>query len=129
MKRSAKSTGSAFGGFRGFGASSSSPTLSYITPPPDLSGVPQNIVVPFKNLLKKDSTTKAKALDEIVGYVREQNNGEELEEAILEAWVRTHSQRSKITQLTPYHRLSCMPESRSTIPAESANFPTSSCSS
>jgi len=97
MKRSAKPTGSASGGFRGFGASSSSPTLSYITPPPDLSGIPQNIVVPFKNLLKKDSTTKAKALDEIVGYAREQHDGSELEEAILEAWVRTNSKQAAIS--------------------------------
>jgi len=41
--------------------------------------------VPFKNLLKKDSITKAKALEEIVTYVQSQK--EDIKEPILEAWV------------------------------------------
>ncbi|KAK4442443.1 hypothetical protein QBC34DRAFT_25201 [Podospora aff. communis PSN243] len=99
MKRTAKfgnplgsSSPSGFGspgGARGF---SSSTTLSYITPPPDLSSIPQEIVVPFKNLLKKDSITKAKALDEILSYVRGHNG--ELDESILEAWVQLYARVS-----------------------------------
>ena len=78
-------SGGGFGGFGGFRESSAS--LSYITAPPDLSGIPQEIVVPFKNLLKKDSTTKAKALEEIISYVQSspsENGG--LDESIIEAW-------------------------------------------
>ena len=59
--------------------------------PPDLSSISDaNVVVSFKNLLKKDATTKAKALDDLVAYVEahpyEQDGG--AEEAVLEAWVR-----------------------------------------
>lgn len=56
------------GGFGGFTASST--TLSYLTPPPDFSGIPQEIVVPFKNLLKKASTTKEKALQDILAHLQ-----------------------------------------------------------
>jgi hypothetical protein len=76
--------GAAFGTSKGLG-SFSRITLSYIAPPPDLSGIPQDIIVPFKNLLKKDSITKAKALEEIVAYVQTQKD--DLAEPILEAWV------------------------------------------
>ncbi|KAK0620565.1 hypothetical protein B0T14DRAFT_567308 [Immersiella caudata] len=76
----------------GFGAFSSSTTLSYITPPPDLSSIPQEVVVPFKNLLKKDSITKAKALDEILSYVRGHNG--ELDESILDAWAHLYARVS-----------------------------------
>lgn len=80
-----------------FGAfSSQSPVsnLSYIAEPPDLSGVSdRNVVVSFKNLLKKDSTTKAKALEDLVEYVKlhpyEQNGG--AEDPILDAWVRMNA--------------------------------------
>ena len=71
-----------------FGAVSSSP-LSYIYEPPDLDSIEEpNVVVAFKNLQKKDSTTKAKALEDLQLYVQslnEKNDG--LEDAILEAWV------------------------------------------
>ena len=76
--------GGAFGTPKGLG-NFSRITLSYIAPPPDLSGIPQDIIVPFKNLLKKDSITKAKALEEIVTYVQSQK--EDIKEPILEAWV------------------------------------------
>lgn len=95
MKRATKfgnspgtSSPGGFGSSSGFGGFSSSTTLSYITPPPDLSSISQDIVVPFKNLLKKDSITKAKALDELLAYVRRHNG--ELEEPILDAWVSLH---------------------------------------
>ena len=80
-------TGTA-GGVSTFGAVSNSP-LSYIYEPPDLSAIEEpNVVVAFKNLQKKDSTTKAKALEDLqlyVQYLSEKKDG--LEDAILEAWV------------------------------------------
>ncbi|KAK3318725.1 hypothetical protein B0H66DRAFT_640071 [Apodospora peruviana] len=74
------------GGFGGLGTSSST-TLSYITPPPDLSRLPADIVVQFKNLLKKDSTTKSKALEEIVVYVETLPSKDgRVEDSVLDAW-------------------------------------------
>lgn len=70
-----------------FGAASSS--LSYIAEPPDFSSIsdPQ-VVVSFKNLLKKDSVTKAKALEEIKDYLsRIEARGGGIEDGLLEAWV------------------------------------------
>lgn len=79
----------AFGGAPStFGAVSSSP-LSYIYEAPDLATISEpNLVVAFKNVQKKDSTTKAKALEELKLYVQSLNEKNEVvEEAILEAWV------------------------------------------
>lgn len=81
-----------FGG-RGFGAVSSSP-LSYVYEPPDLSSISEpNVVVAFKNLQKKDSTTKAKALEDLLQYVSglEKVNG--VENGVLEAWVGSCGRR------------------------------------
>lgn len=82
---------SAFGGFgsSGFGSSQSS-VLSYIQEPPDFSGISDsNVVVAFKNLSKKDATTKAKALEDLQAHV---NTPEvEVEDGFLEAWVRFHA--------------------------------------
>ena len=71
-----------------FGAVSSSP-LSYVYEPPDLNAVSEpNVVVAFKNLQKKDSTTKAKALEELQSFVQSLNGKKEgVDDAILEAWV------------------------------------------
>lgn len=75
------------GGFGGF--ASSSTTLSYLTPPPDFSSVPQEVVVPFKNLLKKASTTKDKALQDIVAYVQSVGSkGQIVEDQIIDTYVR-----------------------------------------
>ncbi len=79
----------AFGGAPStFGAVSSSP-LSYVYEAPDLATISEpNIVVAFKNAQKKDSTTKAKALEELQVYVQSLNEKQEVvEEAVLEAWV------------------------------------------
>lgn len=66
-----------------FGSRSS--RLSYLAEPPDLGLITDaNVIVSFKNLTKKDSTTKAKALEEILSLV---NAGSEIEEGILTAWV------------------------------------------
>ena len=63
--------------------------LSYVYEPPDLSNISEpNIVVAFKNLQKKDSTTKGKALEELQSYItsdKVKQNG--VEHPVLEAWV------------------------------------------
>ena len=79
-----------FGGFGGFTTSSSGSNLSYLAEPPDFSSVSDaNVVVSLKNLQKKDATTKAKALEELVTYVQahpyDQDGG--AEEPILDVWV------------------------------------------
>lgn len=76
--------------FGAFSSTSSGSTLSYLTEPPDFSAISDaHIIVSFKNLLKKDSTTKAKALEDLVTYAEahpyEKDGGSE--EPILEAWV------------------------------------------
>lgn len=76
------------GGFGGFSTTSS--TLSYISEPPDLAAVSDaNVVVSLKNLLKKDSTTKAKGLDDLLLYVQAHphEKGGGVEEPVLDAWV------------------------------------------
>jgi len=84
---SAGALGTGFGSTSGFGSASSA--LSYLAEQPDLTAVSDpNVVVSFKNLSKKDSTTKAKALEDLqshVGSLIEQK--QEPEEAFLEAWV------------------------------------------
>ncbi|KAH8804720.1 hypothetical protein F5884DRAFT_796984 [Xylogone sp. PMI_703] len=84
-------------GFGGFGFASAASSLSYLTAPPDLSTISDaNVVVSFKNLLKKDSTTKAKALEDLKAYVQqhpyEKDGG--VEEPILDAWVQLYSRTS-----------------------------------
>lgn len=79
---------SPFGGFQSPTAfqTASSP-LSYITELPDLSAISEpKAVVFFKNLGKKESVTKAKALEELQEYIsRAAESG--VENAVLEAWV------------------------------------------
>ena len=95
--------GGAFGstglaGLSTFGTVSSS-TLSYFFEPPDLSAISEpNVVVAFKNLLKKDSTTKAKALEDLHAYVLSlgvEKGG--VEDAILEAWVGLRGNHLRVT--------------------------------
>lgn len=71
-----------------FGAVSASP-LSYVYESPDLSRTSEpNVVVAFKNLQKKDGTTKAKALEDLQAYVTSDKVQEEgLENPVLETWV------------------------------------------
>jgi hypothetical protein len=92
FKSQASSSRAASGAvFGGFGFTSTGSTLSYLTEPPNLSSITDaNVVVGFKNLSKKDATTKSKALEDLRVYVQahpfEQGGG--TEEAVLEAWVR-----------------------------------------
>jgi len=83
-------SGTGFGGFGGAGVQFSGSTLSYLAEQPDLSPISDaNVVVAFKNLLKKDSTTKSKALEDLRSHAQshpyEQGGG--VEQPILEAWV------------------------------------------
>ena len=97
---SARAASGAFGGVfgRGHGAFGSSSTtfggvapspLSYVYEPPTLTGIADpNVIVAFKNLQKKDGTTKAKALEDLQNYVGSlEKNG--IDEGVLEAWVRS----------------------------------------
>lgn len=83
------SNAAASSSFGGFGSPSTfSPAasqLSYVTEPPDLSHVfDGNLVVLFKNLLKKDDTTKAKALEDLQNTL---SSSADVEEPVLTAWV------------------------------------------
>lgn len=97
------SSGRSFGspapsGFGGFStASNSAGSLSYLSDPPDFSAISDsNIVVSFKSLLKKDSTTKGKALADLIQYTQahphDQDGG--VEDAVLDAWVLLYPRTS-----------------------------------
>ncbi|KAF2204969.1 hypothetical protein GQ43DRAFT_363503 [Delitschia confertaspora ATCC 74209] len=82
-----------FGTPSSFGFSISSSPLSYVTEPPDLSSISDpNVVVYFRNLSKKDSTTKAKALEDLQAYISALD--EPVEEAVLEAWIKAFPRTS-----------------------------------
>jgi hypothetical protein len=85
-------------GFGGFSSqSTSSGSLSYLSEDPDLSSLSDpNIVVSFKNLLKKDNTTKSKALADLIQYTQAHPNETDggVEEAVLAAWVRLYPRMS-----------------------------------
>ncbi|KAL8999416.1 MAG: hypothetical protein Q9169_001730 [Polycauliona sp. 2 TL-2023] len=77
-----------------FGAVSSSP-LSYVYEPPDLTSISEpNTVVAFKNLQKKDSITKAKALEDLLRYFSSGETNEGVEDAVLEAWIKVYPRTS-----------------------------------
>ncbi|KYG42752.1 hypothetical protein M433DRAFT_157530 [Acidomyces richmondensis BFW] len=66
--------------------------LSYIQEPPNFSGISNaNAVVSFKNLSKRDNTTKAKALEELHTYVAD---GAEIDDSFLELWVKFYPRLS-----------------------------------
>lgn len=88
---------STFGGFTGLGGSDARSSLSYLSEPPAFGALTDpNVVVSFKNLLKKDPTTKTKALEELVAYVQahpfEKDGG--VEDAVLDVWVQLYPRTS-----------------------------------
>ena len=90
---SARAASSTFGtsSFGGFGSPTTFQTaaspLSYVTELPDLSAVSEpRVIVAYKNLSKKDSVTKAKALEELQDYLAQVAESG-VENAVLEAWV------------------------------------------
>lgn len=98
ISRSTSGFGSASAsGFGGFGDSGSGSSLSYLAEPPSFSNVTDpHVVVSLKNVLKKDSTTKAKALEELLAFVQdhpfEKDGG--VEEAVLDVWVQMYPRTS-----------------------------------
>ncbi|KAJ2898792.1 RING zinc finger [Zalerion maritima] len=75
----------------GFDAFSSLSPLSYLAEPPDFSALDPHVTVSFKSLsLKKDDATKARALGEIVAFVKENPFVDGTGDAILEAWVKLY---------------------------------------
>lgn len=78
--------------------------LSYVAEPPDFSDISDStLVVALKNLSKKDSTTKAKALEELEDYVlaRGPETGG-VEDALLEAWVGFHKMYISVSLVMAY---------------------------
>ncbi|KAF2152461.1 RING zinc finger protein-like protein [Myriangium duriaei CBS 260.36] len=103
MKKAAKSTassGRAVAGASAFGTFGNSATfethaspLSYVSEPPNLSAFSDsNIVVQFKNLMKKDATTKTKALEDIQTYLKSPDI--QVEEALLSAYAKLYPRLS-----------------------------------
>ena len=89
--RAAAGAFGSFGGFSGtFGSGGREPSsLTYITEPPDLSRISdQQLVIAFKNLLKKDDITRTKALEELKDHISlvEGRKGT-LDDGFLDAWV------------------------------------------
>ena len=86
-----------------FGGAATGSSLSYLAEPPSFAAVSDpNVVVSLKNVLKKDSTTKAKALEDLLQHVQahphEQGGG--VEDALLDIWVRLSP--------IPAHLTSCL---------------------
>ncbi|KAF7197399.1 E3 ubiquitin-protein ligase listerin [Pseudocercospora fuligena] len=81
------------GGFGGFGGSTQSSVLSYVQEPPDYSNISDShVVVAFKNLTKKDGTTKAKALEDLQASLISGETG--IEDGVVEAWVKQYPRLS-----------------------------------
>lgn len=102
-------------------------SLSFTTPPPDLSQICDgNLLVSFKGLLKKNDTTLAKALEEIRSYVRSKREGDSDKfdlidfSRVIYAWVSTQWMCGLPQQLTD-HRLISILVLRSIIPVGFAN--------
>lgn len=74
----------AFGAFK-----HSASSTSYLAERPELSGLPDpNLVVSFKNLAKKDDTTRTKALEDVQTYVSNVQAGNSVvDDGFFEAWV------------------------------------------
>ncbi|KAJ5961211.1 Zinc finger RING-CH-type [Penicillium vulpinum] len=98
---SSRAAASAFGSFGGFSGGLSSEgkdpsALTYIAVPPDLSRIAdQQLVIAFKNLLKKDDITRLKALEELRDHISavEEKKGT-LDDGFLDAWVRIYPRLS-----------------------------------
>lgn len=66
-------------------------TLSYLSEPPNIFTISDaNVIVCFKNMTKKDGTTKSKGLEDLRTYVQDYEQDGGVEEAILEAWVKLY---------------------------------------
>ena len=90
---SARAATSAFGAPSSSAFATSASPLAHVSEPPDLSTISDaNVVVLFKNLSKKDTTTKARALEDLQAHLARQH--EPVEEGVLEAWVKMYPRAS-----------------------------------
>ncbi|KAG5947016.1 hypothetical protein E4U53_006478 [Claviceps sorghi] len=101
MKRAqrgfAVAPGSAFGLHAGFSSPPSAGSLSYLAEPPSFATISDpNVVVSLKNMMKKDSTTKAKGLEDLVHYAQSHpfQEGGGVEDALLDVWTRIYARIS-----------------------------------
>ena len=64
-------------------------SLSYVYEPPDLRAISEpKVVVAYKNVQKRDSTTKARALEDLQAYILALTSEKgDLEDSVLRAWV------------------------------------------
>ncbi|KAJ5091452.1 hypothetical protein NUU61_006322 [Penicillium alfredii] len=98
---SSRAAAGAFGSFGGFSGAFSTEgkdpsALTYIAEPPDLSRIAeQQLVIAFKNLLKKDEITRTKALEELKDYILNvEGRRGTLDDGFLEAWVKIYPRAS-----------------------------------
>lgn len=130
--RAAASTFGSFGGFSSaFASQGREPSsLTYVTEPPDLSQISEpQLVIAFKNFLKKDEVTRSKSLDDMRDYVSgvEARKGT-LDDGFLEAWVCLHLRSISWENLvTPYsfiYRLKYIPGHQLILVVRYGNYPT-----
>jgi len=70
-----------------------SSVLSHVYEPPDLSSISDsNVVVYLKGVMKRDGTTKAKALEDIHGFISKENV--KIEEGLILAWTALYPRLS-----------------------------------
>lgn len=94
FKTQASSSRVAISGHEGFGSGAHSSSLSYLTKHIDLSGIDcPHIVVAFKNLSRKDDTTRSKALQDLHFHINAQiTEKNEVDVAVIQAWVQIYPQ-------------------------------------
>ncbi|KAF3935954.1 hypothetical protein ABW19_dt0203801 [Dactylella cylindrospora] len=89
---SGKSPGFGFGFSSGLSKQTASSPLSYFAEPPDIKSISDpNLIVVFSNLLKRDDTTKEKALADLLDWVVEQSS---IENAIVNCYVQLYPKLS-----------------------------------
>lgn len=94
-KHKSQAQASKAGSFGAFGTSEhnafgrASSSISYLAEQPDFTTFSNpNVIVSFKNLAKRDSTTRTKAVEEIQSHVSKLRDEDlELEDSLMEAWV------------------------------------------
>lgn len=98
-----------------------SSNLSYVAEPSNLYMISHpNVKITFKNLSKRDSTTKSKALEDLQSHLSSVEAGEEqLEDGVLEAWVGTFLRLTR--SYTDFYRLTSTPGCPLIRPAEFAS--------
>ncbi|OJJ50016.1 hypothetical protein ASPZODRAFT_128604 [Penicilliopsis zonata CBS 506.65] len=90
--------GGSFGGFQSaFSSQGKEPSsLTYVAEPPDLSRISEpQLVIAFKNILKKDEITRTKAVDDLQEHIGAiESRGGTLDDGFLEAWIKIYPRTS-----------------------------------